>query len=149
MPVPSPTPHTPFWMREQVFKKAGRLLTHERKHTGERPFSCTECTKSFRDSAALEGHIARQHRTQPYHCTTCSKGFSSQRQLKIHARVHSGEKPFNCAVCHRKFSQEGTVCAPFSAALPSASSRYPHTWGEGGGNSASAPVSDGYIYLHS
>lgn len=93
----------------KVFKKAGRLLTHERKHTGERPFSCTECTKSFRDSAALEGHIARQHRTQPYHCTTCSKGFSSQRQLKIHARVHSGEKPFNCAVCHRKFSQEGNL----------------------------------------
>lgn len=93
----------------KVFKKAGRLLTHERKHTGERPFSCTECTKSFRDCAALEGHIARQHRTQPYHCTTCSKGFSSQRQLKIHARVHSGEKPFDCAVCHRKFSQEGNL----------------------------------------
>mmetsp|Transcript_29196 Transcript_29196/g.76445 ORF Transcript_29196/g.76445 Transcript_29196/m.76445 type:complete len:457 (+) Transcript_29196:265-1635(+) len=93
----------------KVFKKAGRLLTHERKHTGERPFSCTECAKSFRDSAALEGHIARQHREQPFHCKTCNKGFSSKRQLMIHGRVHTGEKPFQCVVCERKFSQEGNL----------------------------------------
>jgi hypothetical protein len=93
----------------KVFKKAGRLLTHERKHTGERPFSCTECTKSFRDGAALEGHIARQHREQPFSCHTCNKGFSSKRQLMIHGRVHSGEKPYKCVVCDRKFSQEGNL----------------------------------------
>lgn len=93
----------------KVFKKAGRLLTHERKHTGERPYSCTECTKSFRDGAALEGHISRQHREQPFHCVTCEKGFSSKRQLMIHGRVHTGEKPFSCSVCKRTFSQEGNL----------------------------------------
>lgn len=109
--VPALAPTSPLGCRfcGKVFKKAGRLITHERKHTGERPYSCTECTKSFRDAAALEGHTSRQHRTQPFSCELCHKGFASQRQLTIHIRVHSGEKPFQCVVCDRKFSQDGNL----------------------------------------
>ncbi|KFZ64678.1 Zinc finger protein 41, partial [Podiceps cristatus] len=44
------------------------LLTHQRSHTGETPFLCAVCGKSF---------------------TVLSN-------LVRHRRVHTGEKPFRC-----------------------------------------------------
>lgn len=61
------------------YTKRSRLIAHERRHRGEKPFAC-----------GWEG---------------CGWGFSRADELARHRRSHTGHKPFKCGVCGKAFGR--------------------------------------------
>ena len=42
---------------------------------------------------------------EPFSCSTCNKSYSQLGNLNVHKRTHTGEKPFICPKCDMRFSQ--------------------------------------------
>ncbi|EDW39789.1 GL14491 [Drosophila persimilis] len=72
-------------------------------HTDERPYKCTNCSKSFLQKSKLDAHIRTHTGDRPYKCSHCSKSFQQNAHLQVHSRTHTGELPYKCSHCSRSF----------------------------------------------
>ncbi|XP_047238069.1 zinc finger and SCAN domain-containing protein 2-like [Girardinichthys multiradiatus] len=91
------------------FSERGNLSKHTRTHTGEKSFSCLVCGKGFVQQIHLTRHIRTHTGEKPFSCLTCGKRFSQSSSLSGHMRTHTGEKPFSCQTCGQSFSERGSL----------------------------------------
>uniref|UniRef100_A0A8B9LUK4 GDNF inducible zinc finger protein 1 n=1 Tax=Accipiter nisus TaxID=211598 RepID=A0A8B9LUK4_9AVES len=86
------------------------LRLHERTHTGDKPYGCTECEAKFSQPSALKTHMSHLSESSHKVKTTCivlqsKEIYLGALMLLSHFRIHTGEKPFVCDECGARFTQ--------------------------------------------
>uniref|UniRef100_S4RB29 C2H2-type domain-containing protein n=1 Tax=Petromyzon marinus TaxID=7757 RepID=S4RB29_PETMA len=64
----------------KAYTEIGTLRTHQRTHSGEKPF-----------------------KGEKLKCNVCGKAFLRSLHLKNQQKIHTGENPYNCGVHGRAF----------------------------------------------
>ncbi|KAL5020490.1 hypothetical protein ScPMuIL_003382 [Solemya velum] len=85
------------------------LLSHMTKaHTGEDPYKCSICDRSFTQYNNLRRHL-RVHNGNSFKCTMCDQEFSEIFYLEMHMGSHTGERIYKCGICNMPFHNKGEL----------------------------------------
>jgi hypothetical protein len=75
------------------------MKRHERTHTGEKPYKCTQCSYRGSDSSNLAHHRRVHSGFRPHKCDQCPFAAITAFNLRRHRLTHTGGQMYNCPHC--------------------------------------------------
>lgn len=93
------------------FNSSSNLLHHQHSHTAEKPYKCTQCWKSFSRNSALTQHQEVHRGERIFECSECGDHFTRSSSLTLHQKTHKGEKPHLCTQCGQRFHSASELVA--------------------------------------
>ncbi|XP_067666528.1 zinc finger protein 676-like [Haliotis asinina] len=87
----------------KIYSNQSNLNRHRLKHTGERPYSCSQCGLKFADKSILKNHVQNIHvGTRPFLCQVCGKRFKTRTHVERHTRGHTDFR-LPCTLCNKRY----------------------------------------------
>ncbi|GFO43500.1 Zinc finger protein 64 [Plakobranchus ocellatus] len=87
----------------KTFNRSDKLIVHQRWHEGTKPFQCNFCDYKTLESGSLKKHLRIHSNERPYKCQVCPYASRNSSHLIVHLRTHTGDAPFICSVCNAQF----------------------------------------------
>ncbi|XP_005098108.1 zinc finger protein 728 [Aplysia californica] len=95
---------------DKAFSSNSDLKTHRRTHSGETPFKCDYCERSFKQRGHRKLHIQVAHtKEMPYKCHLCDSAFPTRYRYQVHVKRHSGVREFKCNHCEKEYYTFGKL----------------------------------------